>query len=191
MVYYKARTNITSQLWQGRKTLGLHSCLTNHNHALFAPCAGVITLSSTDVKMNIEVTISPNKLDLETISKGIQSFNQKHIPDEVVFEPDTKFAAFAKDANGKVVGGIRAVAFWNYCILELLWLSDEIRGQGVGSKLMDAAENFAKEKGFAYMRTETLSFQAKPFYEKRGYKVFGELPDHPKGHVTYCLVKEL
>ncbi|ABV87594.1 GNAT family N-acetyltransferase [Shewanella pealeana] len=141
--------------------------------------------------MNIEVTTSPNKKDLETISKGIQSYNQKYISDDVVFEPDTKFAAFAKDENGKVVGGIRAVAFWNYCILELLWLSDETRGQGVGSKLMDAAENFAKEKGFGYMRTETLSFQAKPFYEKRGYKVFGELPDYPKGHVTYCLVKEL
>lgn len=141
--------------------------------------------------MNIEVTTAPNKKDLETISKGIQSYNQKYISDDVVFEPDTKFAAFAKDENGKVVGGIRAVAFWNYCILELLWLSDETRGQGVGSKLMDAAENFAKEKGFGYMRTETLSFQAKPFYEKRGYKVFGELPDYPNGHVTYCLVKEL
>ncbi|MCK8046472.1 GNAT family N-acetyltransferase [Shewanella sp. 1CM18E] len=141
--------------------------------------------------MNIEVTTSPSKQDLETISKGIQSYNQKYISDDVVFEPDTKFAAFAKDENGKVVGGVRAVAFWNYCILELLWLSDKTRGQGVGSKLMDAAENFAKEKGFGYMRTETLSFQAKPFYEKRGYKVFGELPDYPKGHVTYCLVKEL
>ncbi|MEZ9595979.1 GNAT family N-acetyltransferase [Shewanella sp. 10N.261.52.F9] len=141
--------------------------------------------------MNIEVTTSPSKQDLETISKGIQSYNQKYISDDVVFEADTKFAAFAKDENGKVVGGIRAVAFWNYCILELLWLSDETRGQGIGSQLMDAAENFAKQQGFSYMRTETLSFQAKPFYEKRGYTVFGELPNYPKGHVTYCLVKEL
>ncbi|UTM59109.1 GNAT family N-acetyltransferase [Photobacterium sp. CCB-ST2H9] len=141
--------------------------------------------------MNIEVTDNPNKNDLEVISKGIQSFNQQHMPDEVVFEPDTKFAAFAKDENGKVLGGIRATGFWNYCILELLWLSVETRGKGVGNKLMDAAEHFAKEKGFQYIRTETLSFQAKPFYEKRGYKVFGELPDYPKGHTTYCLVKEL
>lgn len=141
--------------------------------------------------MNIEVTTSPNKYDLETLSKGIKSYNQKYISDDVVFEPDTKFAVFAKGENGKVIGGIRAAAFWNYCIIELLWLSDEARGQGIGSKLMDAAEDFAKAKGFGYMRTETLSFQAKPFYEKHGYKVFGELPDYPKGHVTYCLVKEL
>lgn len=141
--------------------------------------------------MDIEITTSPNTHDLETISKGIQSFNQKYISDDVVFEPDTKFAAFAKDEYGKVIGGVRATAFWNYCILELLWLSDETRGRGIGNKLMDTAEDFAKKNGFRYMRTETLSFQAKPFYEKRGYRVFGELPDYPKGHVTYCLVKEL
>jgi GNAT superfamily N-acetyltransferase len=141
--------------------------------------------------MNIEVTDNPNKNDLEVLSKGIQSFNQQYMPDEVVFEPDTKFAAFAKDENGKVLGGIRAIGFWNYCILELLWLSVETRGKGLGNKLMDAAENFAKEKGYQYIRAETLSFQAKPFYEKRGYKVFGELPDYPKGHTTYCLVREL
>jgi len=141
--------------------------------------------------MNIEVSTSPNKDDLEVISKGIQSFNQLHMPYHVVFESDIKFAAFAKDESGKVLGGIRATAFWNYCILELLWLSSETRGQGLGSKLMDAAENFAKKKGFQYIRTETLSFQAKAFYEKRGYNVFGELPNYPKGHTTYCLVKEL
>lgn len=141
--------------------------------------------------MIIEVTSSPSKENLKTISEGIQIFNQAYIPDEVVFEEDTKFAVFAKDENGNVQGGIRASAFWNYCIIELLWLSPGTRGSGIGAKLMAAAENYALEKGFKYVRTETLGFQARPFYEKLGYKVFGELSDHPKGHTTYCLVKEL
>jgi len=113
------------------------------------------------------------------------------MPDEVVFEPDTRFAVFARNDGGNVVGGIRACAFWNYCIIELLWLSDEVRGGGVGSKLVKEAETYAKSKGFQYMRTETLDFQAKPFYEKLGYKVFGELPNYPLEHTTYCLTKEL
>ena len=141
--------------------------------------------------MNIEITSNPKKEDLKTISEGIQSYNQHYIPDDVVFEKDIKFVVFAKDNNGKVVGGIRACAFWNYCIIELLWLSEKTRGLGIGRKLMKAAEEFALEKGFNYVRTETLSFQARPFYEKLGYRVFGELPDHPKGHTTYCLIKEL
>lgn len=141
--------------------------------------------------MEISVTTSPAKDDLKTLSEGIGAFNQDYLPDEVGFEKDTNFAVIAKDDNGKVIGGIRAKAFWNYCIIELLWLSQESRGLGLGSQLIKHTENFAKEKGFGYMRTETLSFQAKPFYEKLGYKLFGELPDYPKGHTTYCLVKEL
>jgi GNAT superfamily N-acetyltransferase len=141
--------------------------------------------------MGILVTTSPSKEDLKILSEGIGFYNQDYLSDEMGFEKDTKFAVIAKDDNSKVLGGIRANAYWNYCIIELLWLSKKSRGLGLGSQLIESAENFAKEKGFGYMRTETLSFQAKPFYEKLGYKLFGELPDYPKGHTTYCLVKEL
>jgi len=141
--------------------------------------------------LKILVTESPSLEDLKTLSQGIQSYNQKHLPDEVVFEPDTRFAVFAKNDKGIVVGGIRANAYWNYCIIELLWLSEEVRGKGAGSQLMQQAEVFAKNKGFEYIRTETVSFQAKPFYEKLGYTVYGELKDLPKGCTTYCLVKKL
>ena len=141
--------------------------------------------------MEILITESPRKEDLKIISQGIKSYNQNHLPDEVVFEPDTRFAVFAKNEKGKVVGGIRANAYWNYCLIELLWLSDEARGKGIGSQLMQQAEAFAIEKGFDYIRTETVSFQAKPFYVKLGYAVYGELKDFPKGCTTYCLVKKL
>ncbi|GGA69761.1 N-acetyltransferase [Neiella marina] len=141
--------------------------------------------------MKIELATMPAHADLETISQGIQSYNQLHLPDEVVFEPDTKFAVFVRNNHNEVVGGVRATAFWNYCIVELLWLSEETRGSGVGSKLMAQVESYAKSKGFQYIRAETLDFQAKGFYEKLGYKVFGQLPDYPKGHTTYCLAKDL
>lgn len=141
--------------------------------------------------MKIEVTTSPSKEDLKTLSEGIGTFNQSFLSDDVVYEKDTKFAVFAKNEKGVIIGGVRANAFWNYCMIELLWLSKDSRSLGVGSKLVNAAEKFAKENGFNYLRTETLSFQAKPFYEKLGFKVFGELPDYPKGHTTYCLIKAL
>lgn len=141
--------------------------------------------------MKIELTTSPAKQDLQTISLGIQSYNQSYLADKVVYEADTTFAVFAKDKTDKIIGGIRATAFWNYCIIELLWLAKESRGHGVGSQLMQKAEAFASEKGFEYVRTETIDFQAKPFYQKMGYTVYGELPDCPKGNTTYCLVKSL
>lgn len=141
--------------------------------------------------MKIELSLSPLKKDLQTISKGIQTFNQSHLPDDIVFENDQPFAVFARDKNGNIHGGLRATAFWNYCIIELLWLAESARGKGIGKNLTAKAEQFALEQGFGHIRVETLDFQAKSFYEKQNYKVFGELPDHPKGHTTYCLVKAL
>jgi len=139
----------------------------------------------------IELTTSPDQADLDVMSDGIKSFNQQHLPDEVVFEPDTRFAVFARNAAGKVVGGIRANGYWNYCLLELVWISHEARGMRIGTQLMAAVEDHCRALGFEYIRTETVSFQAKPFYEKLGYDVYGELADFPKGHTTYCLVKRL
>ena len=49
----------------------------------------------------------------------------------------------------------------------------------------------AKAKKLSQLRTETLDFQAKPFYQKQGFEVYGELQDTPKGHTTYFLVKRL
>ena len=141
--------------------------------------------------MKLQLDISPSADDLDVLNHGIKAFNRDHLPDEVTFEEDTRFAVFAKDEHGEIVGGIRATAFWNYCFIELLWLSKEVRGKGVGSKLIKRVEAHARENGFEYIRTETVSFQAKPFYEKMGYEVFGELTDHPKGHTTYCVVKAL
>lgn len=141
--------------------------------------------------MNIELQESPEKEDLEAISLGIKSYNQDYLPDEVVFEPDTRFAAFVRNDEGIVVGGIRANAYWNYCHIELLWLSEEVRGKGVGTRLMETIESHARSKGFEYIRTETTDFQARPFYEKLGYRVFGELPDFPKGCTTFCVIKPL
>ena len=141
--------------------------------------------------MKVELSLSPAAEDLKTISKGIESFNENHMPKEVVYEPDLRFAVFARDESGKIIGGIRANAFWNYCIIELLWLSKAARGSGIGTQMMNRAEAFARESGFEYARTETLDFQAKSVYQNLGYEVYGELRDYPKGHSTFCLVKRL
>ena len=39
------------------------------------------------------------------------------------------------------------------------------------------------------MYLSTYSFQARPFYEKYGYEVVGEIPDHPPGHSLFFIEK--
>ena len=142
-------------------------------------------------EFQVEVSSEPAPEDLRTLSEGIQDFNRRTVPGLPEVAQDLKFAVFARDAAGKVVGGIRANAFWGYLNIELLWLDESARGHGLGRCLMRSAEQFACRHGFRRARVETTSFQARPFYEKLGYRVYGELKDLPVGHVSYFLAKDL
>jgi N-acetylglutamate synthase-like GNAT family acetyltransferase len=66
-----------------------------------------------------------------------------------------------------------------------------VRGQGFGRELMKRAETYAVERGCTDAFLDTFSFQARPFYEKLGYRVFGTLENHPVGHQYYCMTKSL
>ena len=141
--------------------------------------------------MNIEITTNPNEQDAKTISQGIIDFNYSKIPDLEPIEKEVKFSVFAKNKTKNIVGGIRAICFWNTLHIELLWLSESSRGKGIGKELIESAENFAKENGCEKVFVETTSWQAKPFYEKVGYKHIATLNDRPKGHSSHYLTKDL
>ncbi|ENJ1726430.1 TPA: GNAT family N-acetyltransferase [Vibrio parahaemolyticus] len=141
--------------------------------------------------MKIELSIQPSEEELKAISDGISAFNAQYLPEDGEFDSGFRFVITARNESGEFIGGIQASVVWSYCVLELLWLSEESRGKGLGSKLIKQLVEFATEKGLSQIRTETLDFQAKPFYEKQGFRVYGELEDTPKGHKTYFLVKAL
>jgi GNAT superfamily N-acetyltransferase len=65
------------------------------------------------------------------------------------------------------------------------------RGHGFGSELMKRAELYAVELGCTDAFLDTFSFQARPFYEKLGYRVFGMLENHPAGHQHCFMTKQL
>jgi hypothetical protein len=54
-----------------------------------------------------------------------------------------------------------------------------------------AAEALARERGSAGVKLDTYEFQAKPFYERHGYAVFGVLEGYPAGTRTYYMHKAL
>lgn len=88
----------------------------------------------------------------------------------------------------KFKGGINFFTdYYGWVNIYMTWLSPELRGMGYGSKLIDALKKFAKENGYTGIRTETWEFQARGFYEKNGFTLYGELEDHPKGIKEYYL----
>ena len=98
---------------------------------------------------------------------------------------------FLKDSPGEWLGGCTGHVWGDWLYVRFLWVHARLRGQGQGTRLLDAAERFAAERGAAQATLETHSFQAIEFYLKRGYVVFGELEDYPPGHRKFFLRKRL
>ncbi|MCK0098707.1 GNAT family N-acetyltransferase [Qipengyuania sp. S6317L1] len=141
--------------------------------------------------MPISVEREPSPEDADALSQGIVAFNKAGVPDLEKVEDEVRFFVLAKDDEGALQGGIRAVCYWNTLHIELLWLDETARGSGLGAALLSEAEDFARPHNCEKALVETTSWQAKPFYEKQGYRLMATLPDRPKGHASHYLVKSL
>jgi GNAT superfamily N-acetyltransferase len=98
---------------------------------------------------------------------------------------------FLRNARGEWLGGLTGYIWGGWFHVDFLWVAESLRGQGHGSRLMDAAEALAVERGALVANLETHSFGAEVFYLKRGYSEFGRLDDYPPGHTKLFLRKRL
>ena len=93
--------------------------------------------------------------------------------------------------RGDVLGGVLGQLWGGWLQVTYLWVSEAVRGVGHGTRLMKAAETYARSRGAIEAAVETYSFQARPFYERLGYEVFSTLDGYPPGHVKFFLRKAL
>ena len=97
----------------------------------------------------------------------------------------------ADPETGQILGGLWGSTAYGYLHIDMLILPEELRGRGLGSRLMAQAEEEAVRRGCRGSYLETFDFQARGFYEGLGYSVFGQLADTPPGHTRYFLTKRL
>jgi GNAT superfamily N-acetyltransferase len=98
---------------------------------------------------------------------------------------------FLRNGRGETLGGLLGQAWGGWLHISYLWVDEAVRGKGWATQLMDQAEAYARERGCHAVELDTHSFQARPFYERRGYEVFGTLDDYPQGHKKFFLKKKL
>jgi len=89
------------------------------------------------------------------------------------------------------IAGIYAYTRGGCLDIRFLWVREEFRGVGLGSKLMHAVEQEAIRRGCHIATLETHSFQAPGFYQKLGYDAIGVLDGYPVGHKKHDLKKVL
>jgi GNAT superfamily N-acetyltransferase len=100
-------------------------------------------------------------------------------------------AIFLRDERGAILGGALGDIYGGWLHLTFLWVAEPLRGRGHGRQLLEAAEEEARAQGCRGVHLSTHSFQARPFYEKLGYEIVGEIPDNPEGYSLFFLKKAL
>ncbi len=98
---------------------------------------------------------------------------------------------FLRNEQYQVIGGAYGWAICTRLQIRVLWLREDQRQRGWGTRILQATEAEAIKKGCQHSRLETYSFQALGFYQKNGYRVFSELGNVVEDHRLYFLEKDL
>lgn len=129
--------------------------------------------------------------DLQTLCDRLIAYNLDQVPmtQATPFEPVCRKIV---DHSGNIIAGcLGEIYCWNVMSVEVLWVDPTFRRQGLGSSLLRQMEGIALARGCSLIHLDTFDFQAKDFYLKQGYVLFGVLEDCPPGHCRYYLKKDL
>ena len=100
-------------------------------------------------------------------------------------------AILVRDDDHRIVAGICGNTWGGCAEIRQFWVEESRRKQGLGTKLLGAAEQEARRRGCRQMFLMTFSFQAPAFYAKHGFEVVAVVDDHPHGHQNLLLRKRL
>ena len=129
----------------------------------------------------------PSETETDYIREALNQFNCAHVGDD----GHTPLHLIEYDADGNIIGGLLGGTYWGWMYIDILWVREDHRRQGVGSRLLTEAEKEAVRRGCHHVHVDTMSWQAPAFYQKHGYEVIGVLPDIPLGNQKYLLMKAM
>jgi len=137
--------------------------------------------------IRLQIPDVPTPEDREAVLAPLRAYNERQAGPAHA-EP---LAILLKDAEDRPVGGLWGRSSYGWLFVEYLAVPEELRGKQLGSALMKEAERIARERGCYGMWLDTFAFQARGFYEKLGFTVFGTLENHPRGSRRFFLSKTL
>jgi GNAT superfamily N-acetyltransferase len=138
---------------------------------------------------NLRIVSEPHAGEQDTtfIREALALYNVA-VTQDAYYSP---LAIFLRDERGAILGGALGDIWGEWLDLTFLWVAEPLRGRGYGRRLLEAAEEEARTQGCRGVHLSTHSFPARPFYEKLGYEIVGEIPDNPAGHSLFFLKKAL
>ena len=113
--------------------------------------------------MEFDVEDHPNPLDIDVLEVQIR----REASAATGLGNEVDLAIFVRDA-GRVVAGISGWTWGDCCELQNLWVEPSLRGQGLATRLIAAAEAEAVARGCSQTVHFTYAFRA--LYEQNGYE---------------------
>ena len=139
----------------------------------------------SDPKLVVEA--SPTPAEIQYLEDRIYEFNAG----ATGITDGEWLAIFVRDTSGRIVAGLAGNTWGGWLEIRQLWVESSRRGQGLGTKLLAAAEREARRRGCEQALLMTFTFQAPAFYAKHGFEVVASFDDHPRGHANLLLRKRL
>lgn len=137
--------------------------------------------------LHITVAENPSEADRQAVLAPLRAYNIARAGDPCI----RHVAVLLTDEGGNHVGGLWGKCAYDWLFIELLAVPTEYRGHSFGKALMEQAERIARANTCIGIWLDTYEFQARGFYEKLGFEVFGTLDDHPAGQKRFFLRKQL
>lgn len=141
----------------------------------------------SSTRLTIDCDLAPAPEDVAVVRAGLMAFNDSKAGPVSL----QRISVYLRDTQLVIRGGLVGFLAWEWLSIDLFWVDESLRGRGYGSAILEHAEQAAREAGCVAVKLDTYEFQARPFYEKRGYVVFGVLEGYPADTRTYYLQKPL
>lgn len=130
---------------------------------------------------------NPTEEEIAFVNSALAKFNEE----KVGADNHELLNIVEYDENNSIIAGILGGTYWGWLHIDILWVAEKCRKQGIGSKLLKAAEEEAQKRGCHSVHLDTMSWQAPEFYKMHGYKIISELENIPAGNKKFHLIKEL
>jgi GNAT superfamily N-acetyltransferase len=137
-------------------------------------------------KIDIEEKAKPE--DIRYVVGKLEAFNDAHTP--APFER-REIRLFVRDDAGAIQAGLLGALSMHCLVIQIIWVEEALRGQGIGKELIESAVGIARKEGARQAIVETTTFQAPDFYQKLGFSVICEITDCPLGASSLLMQKWL
>src|SRR5688572_3054418 len=143
-------------------------------------------MTSSPQHLSISLEPDPAESVRAIVLDGLRAFNRLHAP-----APGFAALVLAARERDEIIGGLIGETGWEWLHVDLLWVAEPYRRHGIGLQLLAAAEREAWRRGARHVFLDTFEFQARGFYERQGYVIFGVQENYPPGHVRFYLRRDL